>query len=85
MFPNPSQFIPERFLDQSKPYLALSATILDPRSFVFGIGRRICPGIHLADASLFLTIACMVATMNFGAADGADGVLDVGFAPRLVS
>ncbi|KAF8607328.1 cytochrome P450 [Ceratobasidium sp. AG-I] len=84
-FPNASQFTPERFLDPSKPYLALSDTILDPRSFVFGIGRRVCPGIHLADASLFLTIACMIATMNFGPVDGGDGVLDVGFVPGLVA
>lgn len=29
----------------------------DPRKFVFGYGRRICPGRYVADNALFVTIA----------------------------
>jgi cytochrome P450 len=50
MFPQPSQFRPERFLE-----------ITDPRlvdfDMCFGIGRRRCPGMNLAKASIFINIA----------------------------
>lgn len=38
-YPNPEEFIPERFLD-SEGVL----TDDDPTHFIFGFGRRICPG-----------------------------------------
>lgn len=60
MLPNASQFMPERFLDLSKPYPTISDTIMNPGDFVFGIGRRVCPGLHMADATLSLAIACMI-------------------------
>ncbi|KAH8827612.1 cytochrome P450 [Flagelloscypha sp. PMI_526] len=37
---------------------------LDPRQFVFGFGRRVCPGQHLVDSSLWILIARMLATFN---------------------
>lgn len=45
-------FRPERFLETPthKPEL-------DPRNFIFGFGRRICPGRYVADNALFITIA----------------------------
>ncbi|RDB28846.1 O-methylsterigmatocystin oxidoreductase [Hypsizygus marmoreus] len=49
IYASPDDFIPERFLDKV-------ANVPDPRSFAFGYGRRICPGQHLADASLYLAI-----------------------------
>jgi cytochrome P450 len=36
MYPDPSEFRPERFLGPSPQ--------LDPHKFVFGFGRRACPG-----------------------------------------
>jgi cytochrome P450 len=58
-FPDPTKFKPERFLDfplsvgqeagQSDPYKRAHVA--------FGGGRRICPGMHIAERSLFLNIA----------------------------
>ncbi|KAL0958265.1 hypothetical protein HGRIS_000418 [Hohenbuehelia grisea] len=53
MFPEPSTFSPDRYLgsdDHSK--LASDAVMV-----AFGFGRRICPGLHLAESSLFSAIA----------------------------
>lgn len=38
-YPNPEAFIPERFLDSERMLIKD-----DPADFVFGFGRRICPG-----------------------------------------
>jgi hypothetical protein len=46
---------------------------MDPRNYVFGFGRRICPGQHLVDASLWLLIACMIATLDIGKAKDNEG------------
>lgn len=58
-FPEPYLFKPERFLDY--PLSAGEEAILsDPyqRShFGFGGGRRICPGIHVAERSMFINVA----------------------------
>ncbi|EHK50945.1 hypothetical protein TRIATDRAFT_269658 [Trichoderma atroviride IMI 206040] len=54
---DPFKFDPERFHEPRN----------EPSPFwsVFGFGRRICPGRHLADAALFLNIACLVAFFDF--------------------
>ncbi|KAJ1300372.1 hypothetical protein OPQ81_005191 [Rhizoctonia solani] len=54
IYQHPDTFKPERFEDSS-----------NPQPPVFGWGRRKCPGIHYADASLFITIASLLATFNF--------------------
>ncbi|KAG6852362.1 hypothetical protein C0991_000374, partial [Blastosporella zonata] len=36
-------------------------------------GRRICPGRHLADASLWIVIASTLATLDISKAAGVDG------------
>ena len=56
IYPDPNSFKPERFLEPKK--------ILDPRNYVFGAGRRRCPGIHLVEAGLWLVIARIVATLD---------------------
>ncbi|KAI0628194.1 CyP450 monooxygenase [Trametes polyzona] len=58
IYPDPEAFIPERFLKESKLYSGAQ----DPYSYIFGFGRRICPGRHLADASLFLACASILHT-----------------------
>ncbi|KAG1854759.1 cytochrome P450 [Suillus tomentosus] len=62
-YPNPSQFSPERFLasDGKKPET-------DPYTICFGFGRRICPGLHLADASVWLSAAMSLAVFDISKA-----------------
>lgn len=52
-------FKPERFLshDGREPET-------DPHTFVFGFGRRICPGRILADNTLYLSIVQTLAVFN---------------------
>ncbi|EPS94406.1 hypothetical protein FOMPIDRAFT_62440 [Fomitopsis schrenkii] len=63
------QFSPERFFVKT----GANAQVLDPRDIVFGHGRRICPGRQFADATLFLAIASIVATLDIRKARDAEG------------
>ncbi|GJE86541.1 cytochrome P450 [Phanerochaete sordida] len=59
VYPNPSEFDPMRHCpDDGK------AAAPDPRNYCFGFGRRICPGLHLADASVWLACAMVLATFD---------------------
>ncbi|PCH43263.1 cytochrome P450 [Wolfiporia cocos MD-104 SS10] len=60
MYPNPHIFRPERFTEMN-PQTAEHA---DPFDYVFGFGRRICPGRQFADASVWLAIANIIAMMD---------------------
>ncbi|KAJ1300394.1 hypothetical protein OPQ81_005213 [Rhizoctonia solani] len=53
-YKDPETFNPDRFLDPKVPPLP-----------AFGWGRRICPGIHFGEASLFITVASLLATFTF--------------------
>ncbi|KAF5367249.1 hypothetical protein D9757_011706 [Collybiopsis confluens] len=57
IYPDPTTFHPERFVDKAQ-------LELDPREFAFGGGRRICPGINLADTMLFFTLSMVLAVYN---------------------
>jgi len=61
VYPDPMSFRPERFLDTPT-----HKAELDPRNFIFGFGRRICPGRYVADNALFITIAQTLAVFNIG-------------------
>lgn len=41
--------------------------------FVFGAGRRICPGMNIADRSLFLAISRLLWAFRFDKAVGENG------------
>ncbi|KIK45782.1 hypothetical protein CY34DRAFT_77296 [Suillus luteus UH-Slu-Lm8-n1] len=58
-YANPSQFNPERFLakDGKEPET-------EPRTTCFGFGRRVCPGLHLADASIWISTAMSLAVFD---------------------
>jgi cytochrome P450 len=62
---NPYAFDPERFLGP-KPEQ-------DPRAYVFGFGRRVCPGQQLAEASMFLACTSMLATLTISKARDVAG------------
>ncbi|CAE6452271.1 unnamed protein product [Rhizoctonia solani] len=68
IFPDPESFVPERFAEGNT-----GPTPLNPRDFVFGAGRRICPGNHIIDATIFLLIASILATMDIGKARDGQG------------
>ncbi|RPD76141.1 cytochrome P450 [Lentinus tigrinus ALCF2SS1-7] len=59
-YEKPEEFRPERFIRDGK----LDASVLDPVKFVFGFGRRICPGRHFALASLFINVASLLHTFD---------------------
>ena len=69
VYPEPDTFQPERFLNLNAEQRATR----DPRNYVFGFGRRICPGMHLVDASAWLLIACMLATLDMRKAKDSSG------------
>ncbi|KAG0702324.1 cytochrome P450 [Suillus ampliporus] len=62
-YANPSQFNPERFLanDGKEPET-------DPRTISFGFGRRICAGLLLADASVWMSTVMSLAVFNISKA-----------------
>ncbi|KAI0408983.1 cytochrome protein [Xylaria palmicola] len=58
VYSNPSEFNPSRYLGPNPDP--------DPTQHIFGYGRRICPGRHLAVTSTWLTIAQSLAVFNIG-------------------
>lgn len=67
VYENPMEFNPDRFLgiNGKEPEM-------DPHSIVFGFGRRICPGRHLADNTLYLSIAQSLAVFNITKVTGEE-------------
>ncbi|KAI9059150.1 CyP450 monooxygenase [Trametes sanguinea] len=68
-FPEPDVFQPERFLKNGR----IDPDAQNPADIAFGYGRRICPGRHFADASLFLSVATILHTLSITAPLGIDG------------
>ncbi|KAJ7148774.1 cytochrome P450 [Mycena crocata] len=65
LFPNPDAFLPERYLEKVEPALAKKR---DPRSYVFGFGRRRCPGVNLVESSVWFLITSVIATLDISKA-----------------
>ncbi|KAF9738883.1 hypothetical protein PMIN02_001195 [Paraphaeosphaeria minitans] len=59
VYPDPMAFRPERFITT-----ATHKAETDPRTFIFGYGRRICPGRYVADNAVFITIAQSLAVFE---------------------
>ncbi|KAH9943928.1 cytochrome P450 [Amylocystis lapponica] len=68
VYPEPEVFRPERFLPSKG-----SEPQLEPRKFVFGFGRRICPGLHFAEVSLWRVMSNVLAVFNISKAIDAQG------------
>ncbi|KAI0643186.1 cytochrome P450 [Trametes meyenii] len=60
IYDNPYEFRPERFIRDGK----LDPAVLDPYAYVFGYGRRICPGRYFADEALYLDVASVLHIFN---------------------
>lgn len=81
-YANPSEFNPERFLakDGKEPET-------DPRMVCFGFGRRHCPGLHLADASIWISTAMSLAVFDISKVveNGVEITPKVDFTSGLIS
>lgn len=58
-YPDPHIFRPERYLQENPEP--------DPRKYIFGFGRRVCPGIHVAYDSTFINCAGLLSVFEFAA------------------
>lgn len=68
LYPDPEEFKPERFLNED------GRVRDDPTlSLVFGIGRRICPGRHFVDATIFIVTASILSVFNVAKATDENG------------
>ncbi|KAG9088142.1 hypothetical protein FRC06_002218, partial [Ceratobasidium sp. 370] len=62
VYKDPETFDPDRYLDPEVPFPP-----------TFGFGRRLCPGMHYAEASLFILVASVLATFDITLAKDEDG------------
>jgi cytochrome P450 len=68
IYPDPEEFKPERFLDED------GSVRDDPTlSLVFGIGKRICPGRHLVDATIFIVASSVLSVFSVMKAKDENG------------
>ncbi|KAN0109867.1 cytochrome P450 [Russula decolorans] len=68
LYPEPEEFKPERFLNKD------GTVREDPAiSLAFGIGKRICPGRHFVDASIFTVASSVLSVFNVTKAKDENG------------
>jgi len=67
IYPEPNRFNPDRF------FTAEGKLNDDDTVLTFGFGRRICPGRHYADATVWATIVSVLSTFNIAKAKDAAG------------
>jgi cytochrome P450 len=67
-YPDPEEFKPERFLNED------GSVREDPAlSLVFGVGKRICPGRHLVDSTVFIVTSSVLSIFNVTKAKDKNG------------
>jgi len=59
VYPDPFTFDPERFVQAPGRSVQQG-----PRKAAFGFGRRMCPGIALADVSMFYSVTYVLTVFN---------------------
>jgi len=68
IYPDPQEFKPERFLDKDGSFRD------DPTiTLAFGAGKRICPGRHFVDATLFIVAASVLSVFDVTKAKDENG------------
>ena len=70
LYENPHTFNPERFLASDGQ---INPDVLHPRMITFGFGRRRCPGVSLAETSIWLSVATLLAAFEIRRATDASG------------
>nr|QBS13810.1 9,13-epoxy-labd-14-ene hydroxylase [Marrubium vulgare] len=77
----PEKFKPERFLDSTVDFKGLDFELIP-----FGAGRRGCPGVAFADATMQFVLANVVQKFNWKLANGVDEKdLDMGESPGVTA
>ena len=73
--PDPRRFDPQRYFhdSQTAAEAANNADASKRDHFLFGAGRRLCQGMHIAERSLFLAIARLIWGFEFHPGKHADG------------
>ncbi|OBT52291.1 hypothetical protein VE04_05950 [Pseudogymnoascus sp. 24MN13] len=74
-YPEPEKFKPERYLNY-KLSAADAINVKDPLDrdhFSYGAGRRVCPGVHVAERSLYINVARFLWGFNISKKRGTDG------------
>ena len=68
LYPDPEAFKPERFLNED-------GTVRDDPtiSLAFGVGKRICPGRHFVDATLFIVTSSVLSVFDITTAKNGNG------------
>jgi len=86
MYPEPEVFNPDRFRGFTDKAYAKAAEFggdmlgpTDPRDYYFGFGRRICPGMLLAQYSAWMAMASLLATFEIRPKDPSM-IVDVEYA-----
>jgi len=69
-YPDPEAFKPERWLPGET---SEGVPSVRPQEYVFGFGRRVCPGQNWAGHIIFIAVASILATFNIEKAIGSDG------------
>ncbi|KAF9456706.1 cytochrome P450 [Collybia nuda] len=81
VYRDPTTFNPSRYLPEPEGNA-------EPYPNVFGFGRRICPGRYLADASVWIAIASVLATLDISKAVDSNGkeiIPEVAFTSGITS
>jgi cytochrome P450 len=65
VYVDPHVFRPSRFLGSNPE--------MDPREYIFGFGRCVCPGRRFADDNVFLACAMILATLDIKRACDSEG------------
>ncbi|KAF9238564.1 cytochrome P450 [Melanogaster broomeanus] len=68
-FPNPEKFDPQRWLGPNGNLRT------DLRFYTYGFGRRVCPALHLANRSLYITLSLLL--WSFRMVERSDAPIDV--------
>jgi cytochrome P450 len=68
IYPHPEEFKPERFLNED------GSVRDDPTlTLAYGISKRICPGRHLVDATIFIVASSVLSVFNVTKAKDENG------------
>jgi len=69
-YPDPGVFMPERFLPGPGERMPR-----DPSKIAFGFGRRVCPGQHFAENTIFLATTGILAVFNISKPQNDKGIV----------